>query len=148
MVILRQRHRAFNHHFLVGRNQLLAGRFGRWRRRLGSNFPVITTPRYEGSEFTMWHNAHHGNPHGGNDCSDPGRERFGGNHEQHHGGGWGEHGVFNGPGWGGDCGRLDDPGWGGLGDCHDDRGFGGFGDCHDGGRGLIGFDHNSILACH
>jgi len=112
----------------------------------------------------MWHNAHHGNSHGGNDCSDPGRGHLGGwNHEQHHGGGWGEHGVFNGPGWGGDCGRVDGPGWGGgfgechddrgwgggFGDCHDERGWGGgFGDCHDGGRGLIGFDHNSILVCH
>jgi hypothetical protein len=97
----------------------------------------------------MWHNAHHSNPHGGNDCFEPGRDRFGNwHHEHHHGGGWGGHGVFNGPGWGDDCGRLDDPGWGGFGDCHDDRGWGGFGDCHDGGRGLIGLDHNSILFCH
>jgi len=99
----------------------------------------------------MWHSSHHSSHDGGNECFDPDRERFDGwdgrqGPEQHHGGGWSEHGSFNGPGWGGDCDRHDDRGWG-FGDSHDDRGWG-FGDCHDGGRGLIGFDHNSFLLCH
>ena len=91
--------------------------------------------------MTMWHSAQHSSHQGGNECSDPDRGRFDGwgrgqGHEQHHGGGWNEHNGFHGTGWGGGQ------------DCQDDRGWGGFDDCHDGGRGLIGFDHNSFLVCH
>ncbi|GIM90022.1 hypothetical protein [Paractinoplanes toevensis] len=89
--------------------------------------------------MSMWHSAHRG----GNDCFDPGRERFvgwGRGHEPHHNGGWGNQGCDEGGRWGGvqDC---DDGGrWGGI--------QGGLQDCHDGGRGLISFDHNSFLVCH
>ncbi|MEU4245046.1 hypothetical protein [Actinoplanes sp. NPDC026619] len=105
----------------------------------------------------MWHSTHQG----GNDCSDPGRERFvgwGRGHEQHHGGGgWGNHGCNDGDprgGWdeGGPWGGLQDchdgPRWSGIQDCHDGPRWGGIQDCHDGGRSLISFDHNSFLACH